>query len=180
MRPKLTPIPGTRERAVTIGLVRVGLAVERTPRSTDAVVHEEDTWRVLSSDTRTVRDPGESLSRVMIRALNARRLDPGSVLVGAHRPVRLLAVVYDFDQNPCWQERWIARALEGILHKADILGLRSLTLPLLGTTHGALPEARWVALLKEALHGYSRGPLTRMQLVASGDAGVRLMDFLQA
>ncbi len=178
--PRLTLISGTPERAVTVGRVRVGLAAEGMPPPTHAVVHEEDTWRVLSSDPSVVREPGESLSHAMIRALNARPLAPGSVLVRAHRPVRLLAIVYDFDQDPFWREGWIASALEGILHKADILGLRSMTVPLLGTTHGALPEARYASLLKDALQGYARGPLRRVQLVASGQAGARLLDALQA
>ena len=145
--------------------IRIAAAPKDSPPFlVDAFAFEEDTFLVLSADP-TVRDPKIPLIRIMSRLIETRPHAPGTVLVQGHSPVRLLAVVHDFDEDPSWKEDWIKKAFQGVFEAAERLRLRSLGLPLLGTVHGSLDRDRGLQFLAEGLRFGTLPDLTRLWLV---------------
>ena len=72
---------------------------------------EEDTYLVLSAEVRI--DPDRSPVGKLVESMKQfDPIAPGSVMLRQGKPARLLAVVYDTDSEPNWQEAWIARAIE--------------------------------------------------------------------
>ena len=64
---------------------------------------EEDTFCVLSADP-SVSDPGKSLMKIKTRLLEITPEQRGSVIVCKGRPLRFLAIVHDFNEDPSWRE----------------------------------------------------------------------------
>ena len=126
-----------------------------------AIVREEDTQLLLTAAVRPVM-PGASLRQLEAEALRARGRPPGSVVVRPGRPLLLLAVIHDVECEPSWQEDWIARATDAALRAAHWRGLTRVAMPLLGTVHGRLPQARAIELLGDAIE-------------RAGDAGPRTL-----
>lgn len=143
---------------------------EAPPFPVEAFAFEEDTFLVMSADP-TVRDPKVPLIRIMSNLIETRPRDPGSVLVQGHSPLRLLAVIHDFNEDPSWKEEWIEKAFQGLFEAAERLRLRSLALPLIGTVHGSLERDRAVQFLADNL---DRRPLEDLRflwiVVRKGDA----------
>ena len=123
---------------------------ESPPFSVEAIAFEEDTFLVMSADP-TVRDPKIPLIRIMTDLIETRPRVPGTVLVQGDSPVRLLAIIHDFNDDPSWKEEWIEKAFQGIFEVAERLRLRSLALPLIGTVYGSLEKKRSVQLLTQSL-----------------------------
>lgn len=145
--------------------IRIAAAPKDSPPFlVDAFAFEEDTFLVMSADP-TVRDPKIPLIRIMSRLIETRPHTPGTVLVQGHSPVRLLAVVHDFNEDPSWKEDWIKKAFQRIFEAAERLKLRSLGLPLLGTVHGSLDRDRGLQFLAEGLRFGTLPDLTRLWLV---------------
>jgi hypothetical protein len=120
------------------------------PFPIDAVAFEEDTFLVLSAET-AVRKPQEPLIRIMTRVIETRPEIPGTILVKGKRPLRLLAIVHDLNQEPSWRKEWIQSALREIFKEVENRRLKSLALPFLGTMHGSLEKRHFVMLLHEVL-----------------------------
>ena len=145
--------------------IRIAAAPKDSPPfPVDAFAFEEDTFLVMSADP-TVRDPKIPLIRIMTRLIETKPHAPGTVLVRGHSPVRLLAVVHDFNEDPSWKEDWIEKAFQGVFQAAERLRLRSLGLPLLGTVHGSLDRDKGLRLLAEALRLRTLPDLTCLWLV---------------
>jgi hypothetical protein len=141
-------IKGGYPHEITRASVRIVAAPKnRKPFPVDAVAFEEDTFLVLSADT-AVREPRESLMRVMTKVIETRPKMPGSVLVRGRRPLRLLAIVHDLNQEPTWKEEWVRSALRGIFQEVEKRRLESLALPFIGTLHGRLEKERFVGMLR--------------------------------
>jgi hypothetical protein len=117
--------------------------------------------------------------RVMTKVIETRPQTPGSVLVRGKRPLRLLAIVHDFNQDPSWREEWIASALDRILAEAERQRLRSLALPFLGTLHGSLEKQRFVVLLRDALERNPAIHLERLWLVVPRGTRSKILDILE-
>jgi hypothetical protein len=130
-------------------IMRVCRARTSPTLSVDAVVLEEDTWLTVSAPPE-LRVPTEPLIRLMTELLTWKPKEPGSVIVRRGRPTRLLAVVYDFSQEPTSRAEWVAAALDRILHPPTTRPLRKISLPLLGTHHGGLELGIFLALLRQA------------------------------
>ena len=163
--PKLRLIRGSYPCRLSFGSIDIVAAPKDTPPFiVDAVTVEEDTFLVLSADPE-VRDPHKNLVQVMTKVIETRPETPGSVLVKGKRPLLLLAIVHDFNQEPSWREKWIASALDGIFREAESRKLRSIALPLLGTLHGSLEKQRFVLLLRQALERISGNHLKHIWLV---------------
>jgi hypothetical protein len=141
------------------------------------VAFEEDTFLVLSADRR-VRDPREPLVRLMTRVIETRPETPGTVLVKGKRPLRLLAIVHDLNQDPSWREEWIVSALDGIFQEAESRRLQSIALPFLGTLHGSLEKERFIELLRSALERMSPNHLKRLWLVVPAGTSSRILEIL--
>lgn len=145
--------------------IRIAAAPKDSPPfPVDAFAFEEDTFLVMSADP-TVRDPKIPLIRIMSRLIETRPHAPGTVLVQGESPVRLLAVIHDFNEDPSWKEDWIEKAFHGVIEAAERLRLRSLSLPLLGTVHGSLDRDRGLKFLAEGLRLRALPDLTRLWLV---------------
>jgi len=168
-RSGLRLLSGGREE-IRLGTLHLRLAPASEPPFTPAAVAaEEDTWQVLSADPR-LRPPGEHPVRVMTGLLDAAPLAPGSVLLRAGVPLKLLAVVYDFDQAPCCRPEWVAACYAALFHTVAERRLHSLALPLLGLRHGRLSVAAAGDLLLAALAKAPRGRLTHLWLVVPTEA----------
>jgi len=134
-----------------------------------ARAYEEDTFLVLSAPTE-LRSPTEHPVRLFTALWELEPLAPGSVVVGAGRPLRLLAVVHDLGAEPTWREEWVAAAFANLLAEAHRRHLPSLALPQLGTRHGRQPRERCLDLLRRALEEGPREHLRRLWIVAGEEA----------
>ena len=179
-RPQLQIIRGTYPRHISRGSLSIVAAPKQSPPfPVDGVAFEEDTFLVLSADP-VVRAPKESLMQVMTRVIETRPQTPGSVLVTGKRPLRLLAIVHDLNQDPSWREEWIASALDRILAEAETRRLRSIALPFLGTLHGSLEKQRFVVLLRDALERNPAIHLERLWLVVPDGTRSKILDILES
>jgi hypothetical protein len=147
-RTRMRVISGGRHRAHRFGSVTVVAGTHRDPPFQPEVeVLEEDTWRLLSAPAHA-SPAAEHPVRLMTALIDDRPARPGSVLASGRR---WLAVVYDLDQDPVCREEWVSQALDELLRTAARRRCRSLSLPLLGHTHGGLHWKRSLALLDGAL-----------------------------
>ncbi len=118
--------------------------------SLDALVAEEDTGLMLSAEAslEAVAETHESLIR---QALRAPARPPGSVVVEDGSPLRLFAVVYDFEREPPCREAWLGLALANVFAEAERRRVQTMALPMLGTLSGCLKRRRFAPLLRRAL-----------------------------
>ena len=175
----LRAIPGAHHFEMAPAPYRVVAAPEnKPPFAVDGVVAEEDTFLVMSApaELRPVREP---LMRVMTRVIETRPREPGSVVIQGEKPVRILAVIHDFNQEPSWREGWVARALQGVLKTAEQERLRSIALPMLGTVHGALEARRFMKLFARALKTVHPQTLKQIWLVIPSGIGLRRLEDLK-
>lgn len=173
-------IQGSYPRKMLLGTINIVAAPEdRPPFQVDAVAFEEDTLLVLSADPK-VREAHEPLMRVMTRVIETRPETPGSVLVKNKDPLRLLAIVHDFNQDPSWREEWVTSALDSIFRKVEIRKLRSIAIPLLGTLHGSLEKQRFVVLLQGALERTSANHLERLWLIVPAGTSHKIFQILDS
>ena len=179
-RPRLRLIRGGYPHEVSLGSVRiVATPKDRPPFPVDAVAFEEDTFLIMTADPE-VRDPNEPLVRLMTRVIETPPEKPGSVLVKGKRPLHLLAIVHDLNQEPSWKEEWIVSALDGIFREAESRRLKSIALPFLGTLHGSLEKERFVVLLKCALERMSAKYLKRLWLVVPAGTSSKILEILES
>jgi len=144
-------IPGSYPYEIVWESLRIVAAPkDNQPFPVDAVVFEEDTFLVMSTET-AIREPKESLMRVMTKLIETRPKKPGSILVQGKRPLRMLAVVHDLNREPTWKEEWVESALRGIFHEVERRRLNALALPFIGTLHGKLKKEDFVNILREVL-----------------------------
>ena len=148
------------------------------PFPLDAVVVEEDTYLVLGAKP-VAREMHESPERTLEEAESREPEIPGTVLVLEGSPLRLLAVVHDLDEEPSWREEWVASALVAVLQEAEARGIRSLSLPMLGTLYGSLEAQRFVELLREALGSTWLGRLENVWLVVPTDVPRHIFETLR-
>jgi hypothetical protein len=162
---KFRVIPGSYPYEISRGSLKILAAPkDNQPFPVDAVAFEEDTFLVLSAET-AVREPKESLMRVMTRLIETHPETPGSVLVKGKRPLRMLAIVHDLNQEPTWREEWVESALRGIFQEVEKRRLTSLALPFIGTLHGKLGKERFICMLCEALECMEFKNLRKVWLV---------------
>jgi hypothetical protein len=179
-RPRLRLIRGSYPCKMLVGSVDIIAAPKDTqPFPVDAVAVEEDTFLVLSADTK-VRDPHKHLMQVMTQVIETRPETPGGVLVKGKSPLRLIAIVHDLNQEPSWREEWIASALDGIFREAESRKLKSIALPFLGTLHGSLEKQRFVVLLRHALGRISANHLERLWLVVPIGTSSKILKILES
>jgi hypothetical protein len=158
-------IPGSYPYEISRGSLRIVAAPKNNqPFPVDAVALEEDTFLVLSAEA-AVREPKESLMRVMTKVIETSPETPGSVLVKGKRPFRMLAIVHDLNRDPTLREEWVMSALREIFHEVERRRLSSLALPFIGTVHGKLEKERFIRMLREALDNAEFKHLKKLWLV---------------
>lgn len=170
-RPKLKLIPGGRRYEISVGKTKVVAAPKNTPPfPVEAMVFEEDTFLVMSADP-TPSDVKVSMMRIMTGLIEARPRVPGTLVLQGRSPLRMLAIVHDFNQDPSWKEEWIEGALTKVFEESTSMGLQSLALPLLGTVYGSLEKRRFIELLVHTLREAGHKRLKTLWLVVpSGEA----------
>lgn len=178
-KPDLTVVRGTYPRRILHGTLEVVAAPKRlAPFAVDAVVMEEDTFCVLSADP-SVSDPGESLMKIKTRLLEITPEQRGSVIVCKGTPLRFLAIVHDFNEDPSWREEWVADAMDAVLLEADRRGLSAISIPFLGAVYGRMERKRVLELLATALSRFSPHHLKRLWLIVPAGTDPGLLDTLE-
>ena len=148
------------------GCQLVAAPKDNPPFKVEALVAEEDTFLVLSAYP-VVKEPPESLEVMIEQANEIRPEVPGSVLVRRRRnsPLEFLAIIHDLNLEPSWKEEWISSALNGVFREAAVRKVRSIALPLLGTSHGSIKAEPAARLLGNALRLCSPVGLQRIWLI---------------
>ena len=136
----------------------------RPPFEVGAHALEDDTYHVLSASPE-LREPTEHPIRVWTAVHEQEPAEPGSVIVKAGTPLRLLAVVHDLSEEPTWREAWVAAALEAVLREAERRAITHLGLEPLGAVHGNLRPDRFVSMLHGALESVRPQRLERVWLM---------------
>lgn len=141
------------------------------PFDVDAIVLEEDTFLVMSAppEVRDVKAPMMEIMTKLVETLSER---PGCVLVKDRNPLRFLAVIYDFNEEPICREEWIESALGNIWQETKSRSLRSVGLPLLGTGYGVISTRRSIEILKHGLKETQPPSLERLWLIISKETGI--------
>jgi len=134
------------------------------PFVVDAFVLEDDTYHVLSASPE-YREPTEHPIRLWTEVHEQEPAEPGSVIVKAGAPSKLLAVVHDLSQEPTWREAWVVAALEAVLREVERQAIIQLGLEPLGGVHGKLRPARFVLLLRGAFESVRPQCLARVWLM---------------
>jgi len=75
----------------------------------------------------------------------------GNVLVKQSMPKRFIAIVYDIEHTPISKKIWIEEAMQNILAHCDKYKIKTLVMPLLGTSYGKLEEESSIQLLQNSL-----------------------------
>ncbi len=175
MRSKLSLISDDYGRAGRLGPVHVVVAPEQAPPfPIDAIVVEEDTHLLLSSDG-VVAEPDEEFDALVEAASKESANAPGSVLVRKTKPLQFLAIVHDIDCEPTWREEWIASAINGTVEEAEWRRLESLGIPLIGTRHGNVEMRRIALWLGRCLSRTSFRYLKRVWVIAPEGSETELM-----
>jgi hypothetical protein len=125
---------------------------------------EDDTYHVLSASPE-FREPTEHPIRLWTAVHEQEPVEPGTVIVKAGKPVKLLAVVHDLSEVPTWREAWVVAALEAILRETERRAITHVGLEPLGAVHGKLRPDRFVSLLHGALDSVRPQRLERVWLM---------------
>ena len=172
MRPPLRLISGGRTRRLTFdGRLVVIAPTGAPPFDLDARVLEEDTFRIMSADPEWAPPEVHPL-RLMNELQHYEPERPGSVVVQAGQPLRMLAIVHDVNCDPTWRAEWIAAALRQVMREVARRRLQALGLPLLGRQFGRMPRAAWADLLAGVLADMREPYPRRLWLMVSDLADV--------
>lgn len=104
---------------------------------------------------------------------------PGLILVREKQPVEILAIVYDFDQNPACRREWIRQVIEAILETAQRRRWRSISLPLFGVAHGSLSPGEVIDELIDLLTLAASMPLQNITLRVEANTLTRTAEVFQ-
>jgi len=166
-RPSLKLVRGRRVCETRAGRVRVAAAPRDTPPfPVEAFVFEEDTFLVMSADP-APRDPKVPMVKIMSGLIETQPRTPGAVVLQGQTPLRILAVVHDFNQEPSWKPEWVESALHHAFQVSRKLRIHSLATPLLGTVYGSLEKKRFLEMLVRTLQGARLDYLSLLWLVVS-------------
>ena len=179
-RPRLTLVRGGRISETKVGTLRIAAAPKDAPPfPVEAIVFEEDTFLVMSADP-TPKDRKVPLVKIMTNLIESQPRMPGTVVLQGQSPLRVLAIIHDFNQDPSWKEEWIESALMRVFVQIRKLGIQSLALPFLGTVYGTLDKRRFIELLVRALRGAGHSSLRFLWLVVPAGESSEVIRHLKA
>ena len=154
------------QHKVIINGVEVALAPEdHPPFGVEAQVEEQDIALILSENTSIQHTEDKPLWYYAHKLENQITKKPGTIVVKPGSPLRLLALIHDFDQDPSWREEWILMALNNIVDLVESKEAPSIKLPLLGTQFGHFDPERFLNLLVSTLLQQKKGSLKKIWLV---------------
>ena len=133
------------------GLTVVAPPRDYPPFACQAMVEEQDTHLTLGEQT-VLTDPGKPTWYLAHTVERDEGYALGSVISKGEKPLRLLAVVHDLDQEPTCTPAAVKQAYQAIMDIVAQRKLTSLALPLLGTVHGKVAASHSLQLLCEAIH----------------------------
>jgi len=116
----------------------------------DAVVEEQDTNLILGKSP-VILDTIESFPALVKKMEQQTCEKVGNVLVKQSIPIRFIAIVYDVEHTPIGMTVWIEEAIRNILAQCGKHRIKTLAMPLLGTSYGKLEEEHIIKLLQESL-----------------------------
>ena len=116
----------------------------------DAVVEEQDTNLILGKSP-IILETIENFPALVKRMEQQPREIVGNVLVKQSNPIRFIAIVYDVEHTPIGKKIWIEKAIQNILAQCDKYKIKTLAMPLLGTSYGKLEEESIIQLLQYSL-----------------------------
>lgn len=151
---------GGRATNRKINGVTVSLVDRSAPLPSVSVrVFEEDTHLVLTKDPVIVA-PVEHPIRLMTDIMDTRPHRPGALVIDKH----WYAVVLDLDADILCRECWVLEVCRAIFQQVKEARVSSLSLPLLGNVHGALPSDTSLRVILSVLREASTPSLQRLQL----------------
>jgi len=160
-----SPLSGAARRAIVGATAVTAAPPDAAPFPVQAVVEEQDTALILDLEP-VLRPPQQSYPALVSAMRQQRPRRPGDVIVRRGRPLQLLAVVHDLDEEPGCRAEWIEPALTGILQRCVRYRIRSMALPLLGSVHGRFNGMHFVRLLRTALARHALPYPERLWLIA--------------
>jgi hypothetical protein len=155
----------------------VALDVSQGSLPPDVVIREEDTYLVLSADTK-VPDSSEHPIRTFTAVWEQKPEALGAIVRAGGRPHRLLAVVLDLSVEPATDENTVAAALKAALASADEMGAKTVGLDLLGAMHGCLSPEVALNLLRRALLATKPRSIARIELSIPENERTRIEQIL--
>ncbi len=177
-RSNLKILDGGLHRSISFGNLRIVAAPQESPPfDVAAMTREEDTFLIMDTDPDILPVETHPI-RLMAELENFKPCAVGSVIVRKGRPIRLLAVIHDVNEEPPCREIWISQAMQNIFREVERLGLRSLGMPLLAMRHGRLPIKSFARLLGQALSEAPLASLQQLWIVAPVPDNARVIDLL--
>ena len=149
--PQLRAIAGGRDFTLRLGNVMLRpVTADAMPFVADALVREEDTFRVFGSSG-GLHAVQQHPIRTFTDAYTTQALAVGSAVFEPGSPANILAVIHDLDSSPSCETRWVQDATTAVMELAEEHQLTNLCMPLLGTVHGRLLQSRALEILHAAL-----------------------------
>lgn len=140
----------------------------RDPSYFDAVVEEQDTALVLG-ESREIRDPDKPAWYLAHKLVSQQLYTPGQIIIKHSQPLRLLAIVHNFDEEPSWCLEWVAQALNNMDEIIRQYAIESIAMPLLGCQFGRILPPEFITLLFEQLKSRQQQTLKQLGLLIPDD-----------
>jgi hypothetical protein len=136
---------------ITIDSVEISVCTaNQLPHMVDAIVEEQDTNLLLDTNP-VIQDTRESYRSLVKKMKRQKSLLPGQVIIKNTIPAKLTAIIYDIERTPVCNEAVLAKVINNLLDTINRNKLKSVAMPLLGNTHGKIPERVFIKLLQESL-----------------------------
>ena len=147
------------------------LADMAAPEPVEVVVEEDDRHLLLREQPLLfdVPDGFTTLTREM-QAQRPREL--GDVVVCRGDPLRLIAIVYDVDREPIWDEVGVVTAYQRVINELNRWQAATVMMPLLGTAHGHMSPNHSADLLGTALNNETPALLEQLYLRLASDCDI--------
>lgn len=154
---------GLAKKFCLSGVTVMAAPLENAPFNVQAMVREEDTYLLLSENP-TIREPRETVRQLTQEAAEFEPIPPGSVLRVGGKPLQLVAVVYDIEEEPNCRDAWIDLALKETLLIAQKNRFEAIAIPLLGVRHGKISPTHFIRRLVRTLGKNPHDTLKRLWL----------------
>lgn len=117
----------------------------------DAVVEEQDRYRILGLDTSLPEPVSASFPRLISEIDSELPVALGSLLRGHGKPVRLQAVLIDIDHGGRVELEHLREVADRLCILVDAMPIRRLGMPLLGGVHGDVAPAVFASVFAPRL-----------------------------
>lgn len=134
------------------------------PFEINAIVIEQDTFLVSDAEAKVKYD-GKSIKQLVSEAKTKLPLSVGTVLVRGKSPVKLITIIYDYDEAVPCREGWVKDALSKIIVESEKRKYQNIGLPPLGNLHGTITIEQFIHLLNSTLAQVSPKYLRRLWLI---------------